>query len=104
MLAKERFHDMRLIGLVAALHHRLERSGTGAWLRQLHQRGKGQRGRALEIARHQETAGRQGRQRAFVELASLEVGGEAFRETPYRHFVGFGVRIDRGSQLAPALR
>ena len=66
MVAKERPHHMRLIGLVAARHHRRERAGGDRRLVGEGDRSERQSRRALEVARHEEPAGRQGRERVDV--------------------------------------
>ena len=66
MVAEERLHDMRLVGLVAPLHHGGERTpDRTCGPRRYVERREGQRGRALQVAGHEEAAGRQhGQERA----------------------------------------
>ena len=92
MIAKERPHHMRLIGFVAASHHRRERAGNERRLVGERDRSEGQGRRALEIARHQEPAGRQGREGIDVVARPLEVGGEKFGDPPRRILAGVGLR------------
>ena len=104
VLAKERLHHMRLVGLVAPLHHGMERAGAGAATLQLGKRGEGQGGRALEIARHQEAPGRQRRERALVELAGPQVGSQRVGQGARGGLVRVGGRIDGFGQGAPFAR
>ena len=61
MIAEKRPDHMRLIGLVAARHHRREAAGDlGIRILDL-QRCESQRRRAFEVARHQKAPGRQSR-------------------------------------------
>ena len=79
MIAEERPHDMGLVGLVAARHHRAERARGGLGVLADRQRREGQRRRALEIARHQEAARRQRRQRIDLLARLAQIGGEQCR-------------------------
>ncbi len=63
MVAEEGFDHMALIGLVAALHHRGQRALDGLVALGQRQWREGQRGRAFEVARHQETPWRKRRER-----------------------------------------
>ena len=74
VIAEERPHDHRLIGLVAARHHAGERA-HGLVRRSKAERREGQRRRAGEVARHQEAAGRLRRQRRAVGAAGEQVLG-----------------------------
>ena len=69
MVAKERPHHMRLIGLVAPLHHRRQRARSDRLVLAERQRREGQGRRSFEIAGHQKAAGRQGRERVDVVAA-----------------------------------
>ena len=76
MIAEERPHHDVLVGLIAAHHHRPQRS-----LRRLAadghvERRKGQRRRVGEIARHQEAAGRQQAHRKALVAAALQIAPE----------------------------
>ena len=70
MVAEERLDDVGLVGLVAALHHRRHRARDDHVAFDRNRR-EGQRRRALEVAGHQEAAGRQGRERVDVLRARL---------------------------------
>ena len=76
MVAEERTHHVGLVGLVAPLHHRGERSGRDRDAVLERQRRERERRRALEIAGHQEPARRQGRKRVDVVARAPEIGGE----------------------------
>ena len=56
MLAEERLYHMRLVGFVAPLHHRVQRSRTGRVAVLDHERRKGEGRRTVEIPRHEEAA------------------------------------------------
>ena len=90
MVTKERADDNVLIGLVAALEHGVEAAGARRAARRW-QRREGEGRRALEVARHQEAAGRQGRQRMLVGAAGAQIGGEG---------AGEGLGLGIGSGLA----
>ena len=51
MLAEERLHDVGLVGLVAALHHRLHRAGAAVLGGEIGQRREGQRARPADAPR-----------------------------------------------------
>ena len=104
MIAKERPRHMRLIGLVAARHHRRERAGSDRRVVAERNRREGQRRRAGEIAGHQEPAGRQGRERIDVVARPLEIGGEQFGDAPRRVLVGVGLRVEADQRRAPWFR
>ena len=101
MIAKERPDDMRLIGLVAARHHRGERAGSDRVVVAERDGREGQRRRALEIARHEESAGRQGRERIDVVARSPEIGSEQFGDAPGRVLAGVGLRVEADERRAP---
>ena len=101
MIAEERPHDMRLIGLVAPLHHRRERAGCDRVAFAERNRREGQRRRALEVARHKEAAGRQGRERVDVVARLPQIGGEQLGDVARRVFVGLGVRVEAAEGRAP---
>ena len=61
MIAEERPHHVGLIGLVAPLHHGEERAARETLLALRIERREGERGRAFEIARHEEASRRQRR-------------------------------------------
>ena len=104
MIAEERAHHMRLVGLVAPLHHRRDRARGDRVAFAERNRREGQRRRALEIARHQEPAGRQGRQRIDVVARLAQIGGEAFGDVARRILVGLGVRVEARERGAPVGR
>ena len=104
MFAEEGLDHMRLVRLVAPLHHRQQRSAPASAAVHPRQRCEGERRRAVEVSGHQEATGRQGGQRARVVLAGLEIGREGLRETARSHFVGVAVRIDGRSQRPPGFR
>src|SRR4051812_39071839 len=76
MVAKEGADDDVLVLLVAPLEHGVETAGAGCAVGGRRQRREGQGGGALEVAGHQEAAGRQGRQRVLVGAAGAQIGGE----------------------------
>ena len=104
MIAKERPYHMRLIGFVAASHHRRERAGNERRVVGERDRSERQGRRPLEIARHQEPAGRQGREGIDVVARPLEVGGEKFGDPPRRIFAGVGLGVEADERLTPFLR
>ena len=104
MIAKERPRHMRLVGLIAARHHRRERAGSNRCLVCERDRSERQSRRALEIARHQEPAGRQGRERIDVVARPLEIGGEQFGDPPRRVLAGLGLRVEPDERRTPFLR
>ena len=81
---------MRLIGFIAALHHRGERprrvssspsaSGSGAKVEQR---------RAFEIARHQKAAGRQCRKSEILGPAGTQIGGKKIGGAARLVFIGW---------------
>ena len=80
MIAEEGFDDMRLVGLVAPLHHRRERA-RGECRAFFHmQRREGQRRRSFELAGHEKAAGRQGGQRISLRSRRSQIGREQIRE------------------------
>ncbi len=94
MIAEERAHHMRLIGLVAALHHRRHGARRDRVAFAERDRRESQRGRALEVARHQEPSGRQGGQRIDVVARPAQIGGEAFGDVARRVLVRLGVSVE----------
>ncbi len=62
MIAEERPHHARDIGVVAARHHGVQRARLRLRVGRDVERSEGQHGRAFEIARHQEAPRRQRRQ------------------------------------------
>ena len=104
MVAEERPHDMGLIGLVAPLHHRRQRARRDLVALAERQRREGQRRRAFEIARHQEAARRQGRERVDVLARLAQIGGEQLGDVARAVLVGLGVRVEAGERGAPVGR
>ena len=101
MLAKERPHHHVLVGLVAPLHHRRQRAG-GRWRRAgQFERREGERGRAGEIARHQEAAGRQQPHGVALVAAGPEIVGEQPRGLARRLLVLRAGRIERRKMPVP---
>ena len=101
MVAEERFDHMALVGLVAALHHRGQRAldrlvalGQGQWR-------EGQRGRAFEVARHQETPWRKRRERIAFRARRAQIGGEQFRRLPRDGLVLRPGGVEAGGKAAP---
>ena len=104
MVAEERFDDVGLIGLVAAFHHCRHRAVSDRFGLADRDGGEGQRRRAFEVARHQETAGRQGRERVDVLARLAQIGGEPLGDLAGAVLVGFGVRVEAGERRAPVGR
>ena len=99
VIAKERLHHMGFIRLVAPFHHRGERSRFGGV--RYGQRCEGQRRRAFEIARHQEAARRQGRERVELRAARPEVRCEEGSAVSRNLLGGWRVGSQAGQGSAP---
>ena len=101
VVAEERPHHMRLVGLEAALHQRREacsaRSAAPGWKVE---RREGQRRRAGEIARHQEAPRRRRRDRLRPGPQRREIGLEGLARRARHDLVGRAGRIEalRGSR------
>ena len=104
VVAEERTHDMGLVGLVAPLHHRRERSRCDFRARRERQRREGECGRAREIAGHQEAARRQSRERIDVVARLPQIGGEQGGAGARDFFIGRGRRFEAHQMLGPGLR
>ncbi len=76
MVAEERAHHDILVGLVAAHHHRPQRSLRRLAVDRHLERRKGQCRRVGEIARHQEAAGRQQAHRKALVAAGAKITRE----------------------------
>ena len=88
MIAEERFDDVADIGLVTAFHHRRQTVlGDRRAGRKLERR-EGQGRRAVEIAGHEEAAGRQHGQRMVIGAGGAQIGGEGGGEAPGAIFIG----------------
>ena len=100
MIPEERFDDMRLIGLVAPLHH------GGEGIRRIDftfldgERREGQGGRAFEVARHQEAARRQAGEMIFAGPAGAQIVGEKLGRPARVVLIGLG-RADRHWRRSP---
>ena len=79
VLAEEGPHHRGLIGLVAAGHHRGERAVRDRAVAEIERR-EGEGRRAVEIAGHQEAAGRQRREAGPVGADGAEIFGEQGRK------------------------
>ena len=101
MIAEEGLHHMRLVGLVAPLHHRGERAGAKFHAFVDAQRREGEGGRAFEFAGHEKAAGRQRGQRVIVRARSAQISGEEFGETLGFAFAFIGVGSNRQRRAAP---
>ncbi len=96
MVAEERLDHVGLVGLVAALHHRRHRARGDLRALADRDRREGQRRRAFEVARHQEPARRQGRERVDVLARLAQVEGEAHGHVARLILVRLGVRVEPG--------
>ena len=94
MIAEERPHHMRLVSLVAPLHHRRHGARRDRVALAERDRRKRQRRRTLEVARHQEASGRQGRERIDVVARPAQIGGELFGDVARRILLRLGVRVE----------
>ena len=101
MLAEERLHHMRFVGLVAPLHGGCERARGKTSFAEAGQRREGQRRRAFQVAGHEKTARRQRGKRPVVGLAGSQIGGEALRQAARGHLVERRRRIDLCGFLPP---
>ncbi len=93
MIAEERPHHDVLVGLIAPPHHRPQRVIGRAAVDGHVERRKGQRRRIGEVARHQESAGRQQAHRETFVAAGAQIIGEqpCFGERSL--FVFLGLRL-----------
>ena len=78
MIAEERLHHMRLIGLEAPLHHGAQRTARHVSTRRQIERHEGNGGGTLQLARHEHPPRRDRRQQIAVLPAPAEIGGEQF--------------------------
>jgi hypothetical protein len=104
VLAEERLYDMRLVGLVAALHHGAQRARLRAALRQ---GGSGAKVSAGEPSRSPGIRNRPGGSVESARLSCLhgpQVGGEALGKPARRHLVGGRVADRFGTPPARATR
>src|ERR1700732_2010848 len=98
MVAKKWCDDMRLISLVTPLHHGGERARRVDFAFLDGKRHESKSRRAVEIARHQETARRQARKVIFVGTAGAEITGEELGLPAHLLFIGLGARIGAGGK------
>ena len=101
VVAKERPRHIGLVGLVAPLHHRRQRAWRDFLTLVERQRREGQGGRPLEVARHEEAARRQARERVDVVARLAQVSGEEFGGGARRFLLGRGGGVEAGKKRAP---
>ena len=92
---------MTFIGFVAALHHRGQRAPGGVAALGRRQRREGQGRGAFEVARHQETARRQGGEGVAFGAGRAQIGREKCGRPPRDRLVLRGVRVEPGRKAAP---
>ncbi len=103
VIAEERAHDVRLIALEAARHHRGEGVTTIALLGVEGERAERQERRAFEVARQQEAAGARRVQHVVVGARRFQIGGKQVGAAQRRLLaLGCG-RIGRGQKFEPCL-
>ena len=104
MAEEERLHHMADIGVVAPLHEIGERArrsdGAGGDV----ERGEGEQRRTGEVARHEETAGRQARQRHVIGAAAGEVGSKQLRRLQGLQFIARSEGIEARKMGVPMTR
>src|SRR5579883_636919 len=76
MVAEKGSYDMRLVGLVAALHHRRKRLKGIDFALLDSKRRKGQSRRAFEVSRHQKAPWGQGGEMIIAGAAGAQIMGE----------------------------
>src|ERR1700746_677360 len=103
MVAKKRLYDIRLIGLVAPLHHRR----IGLWRIDFAlldgERREGERRRAFKVPRHEKSSGRQRRKMIIPCTARAKISGKGFGLPARPLLACFGARIGV-SRKSPPLR
>ncbi len=101
VVVEERPHHDVLIGRISPRHHGAQRMRARGRFSVELERREGERRRAGEIARHQETAGRQQAHGIALVAAGLQIGGEQLRRLERGLLILGGVGIER-CQIARA--
>ena len=94
---------MSLIGVIAATHHRPERTFRGNTFARDIERRKRQRRRIVEIARHEKPPRRQQTHRIVLVAAGLQIRGEEFCRGQRRLLVLGALRVKRRQIGIPIL-